>query len=82
MLYLVIGNEDLQCGEIGVEGNCLGCSQMLVFREFVLVEEEQVDEGCFQEEGYQFFDGEWCFEDIVDILVEICLVYFELEFYG
>lgn len=55
---------------------------MLNFIQMILIEEEQIYKGGFEEEGYQIFDCQWCIEDIFYIVGIVRLVSFELEFYG
>ena len=55
---------------------------MLLARQAIPAKEKKADEGRFQEEGHQTFDGQRCAENITDVVGVVGPVGSELEFQG
>ena len=82
VLHPAVGDQDPEGGEVGAERHHSGDEQMLDACEAVPAEEEHADEGGFEEEGHQAFNGEWGAEHVADVVRVVGPVGAELEFHG
>ncbi|KAG1393712.1 hypothetical protein G6F59_014314 [Rhizopus arrhizus] len=71
----------LNTAPVGAQRHQPGHHQVLDLAQAVPAEEEQADEGGFQEERHQAFDGQRRTEDVTHVVAVVGPVHAELEFH-
>ncbi len=79
VLHPAVGDQDPQRREVRAEGHQPGHGQVADLGHAVPAEEEQADEGGFQEERHQPFEGQRRAEDVAHVVAVVGPVHAELE---